>query len=86
MATFRTTDGFEFETTQEGRTIRCVCRRNGIESVASVTHAEGGDPVPIELIELAARNALICGRLLAKSKDGTKLVYRPPDRGSELDA
>lgn len=62
MATFRTLDGFEFETTQEGRTIRCVCRKDGVESMASFTLGEGAEPVPVELIELVARNAWEVGQ------------------------
>ena len=57
MATFRTLDGFEFETTREGATIRCVCRKDGVESVAALTLEENAEPVPLECIEIVARSA-----------------------------
>lgn len=79
MATLNTSDGFEFETTVDGSAIRCVCRKDAVESVALFTPGHKVAPVPIELIELVARNAWEAGRRV--QAPDRAVAFDPPLKG-----
>ena len=70
MSALTTSDGFEFETVREGGTIRCVCRRGGLESSVTVECGPSLSPdsVQTEQLELIARNAWLAGARLARRR------------------
>jgi hypothetical protein len=70
VVTLQTADGFEFETTREGRAVRCVCRRDGREAILKITYGWDHDPdtIPTELIELYAKNGWEAGERIERRK------------------
>jgi hypothetical protein len=74
VLTLQTDDGFEFETTREGRAVRCVCRRHGREAILEITYGWDHDPdtIPTELIELYARNGWEAGERIARRQRGDR--------------
>lgn len=59
-----TSDGFEFRTLREGRRTTCFCSKRGYEVRISFEPGPNGSPdaIPLEQLELSARNAWLAAR------------------------
>lgn len=68
VAIIRTDDGFEFETIREEHSLRCVCRRDGLEAEFVINCRIDGvlDQVLIEQVEIIARNAWLVSEKMGR--------------------